>query len=103
MVPATSSILGFFLILYGLFASQVYASFRDLPQITVLAASSLTKPLTELARIYSRSNNITVTTSYDETARQAKKIEEGSQADIFISLKSKHRLCHLVFFLEFLC
>ena len=57
----------------------------DLKQVTVLAASSLTGPLTEISRIYSREHNIIVTTSFDGTAELANKIEQGEQAGIFIS------------------
>lgn len=58
---------------------------HDLPQVTILAASSLSEPLTELTRIYSKKQNIIVTASFDGTAEQARKIEQGEQADIFIS------------------
>lgn len=60
-------------------------TFRDLPNITVLAASSLTDPITELARIYSRKNAITVTASFNSSSEQAWKIQDGDSADIFIS------------------
>lgn len=58
---------------------------HDLPQVTILAASSISEPLTELTRIYSKKQNIIVTASFDGTAEQARKIEQGEQADIFIS------------------
>jgi molybdate transport system substrate-binding protein len=61
------------------------ASTHDLPQVTILAASSLSEPLTELTRIYSKKQNVIVTASFDGTAEQARKIEQGEQADIFIS------------------
>lgn len=57
----------------------------DLPQVTVLAASSLAMPLTSLTRDYSKQHNIIVTTSFAGTAEQASKIEQGEVADIFIS------------------
>lgn len=65
------------------------AQLHDLPQVTVLAASSMSEPLTELARIYSKEKNIIVTTSFDGTAELANKIEQGEQADIFISAHPK--------------
>lgn len=74
-----------FLAVTFIFISNSYANLRDLPQITVLASASLTKPLTEIARIYSRENNVTVTVSFDEVSEQARKIDEGVAADIFIS------------------
>jgi molybdate transport system substrate-binding protein len=58
---------------------------RGLPTITVLAASSLTEPITEIARTYSRKNNITVATEFGSTADQANSIEDGESADVFIS------------------
>lgn len=73
------------LILLFLCPYQAHSQTHDLPQITVLAASSISEPLTEIARIYSRQKNIIVTTSFDGTAELARKIEQGEQADIFIS------------------
>ncbi len=61
------------------------AKMHDLPQVTILATSSFSEPITELARIYSKEKNIIVTASFDGTAEQARKIEQGEQADIFIS------------------
>lgn len=54
-------------------------------QVTILAASSFSGPLTELIRVYSKERNIIVTASFDGTAELARKIEQGEQADIFIS------------------
>jgi molybdate transport system substrate-binding protein len=58
---------------------------NDLPQVTILAASSISEPLTQLTRIYSKEHNIIVTASFDGSAEQARKIEQGEQADIFLS------------------
>lgn len=58
---------------------------EELPHLAVLSASSLTNPLTEIVRLYSRKENITVTTSFDATSEQARKIMDGHSADIFIS------------------
>lgn len=60
------------------------ADIRGLPQITVLASSSVTFPLTEVARIYSRKENITVTTSFESSSEQARRIIQGESADVFI-------------------
>ena len=65
--------------------NSAQAELRDLPHVTVLADSSLTNPITELIRLYSQENMITVTASYDESFDQARKIKEGESADIFIS------------------
>jgi len=61
------------------------AKMSEPPQITILAASSISGPLTELIRKYSKEKNIIVTASFDGTAELAQKIEQGEQADIFIS------------------
>jgi molybdate transport system substrate-binding protein len=45
--------------------------------------------MTELARIYSRQANITVTASYDATPEQTRKIEEGASADVVITSHPK--------------
>lgn len=64
---------------------SVFASTPTLPQITILAASSMSEPITELVRIYSKKNNVIVTASFDGAAELAQKIEQGEQADVFIS------------------
>lgn len=74
-----------FFILMIIFSFNASADIRGLPNITILASSSLTTPITELAIEYSRKKNITVTTSYNSTSEQAWKIEDGDSADIFIS------------------
>lgn len=61
------------------------AQMRNPPQITILAASSISGPLTEIVRLYSKEKNVIVTASFDGTAEQASKIAQGEQADIFIS------------------
>jgi molybdate transport system substrate-binding protein len=58
---------------------------RGMPSITVMAASSLTEPLTEISRAYSRKNNITISTEFGATADQSTNIQAGESADIFIS------------------
>jgi molybdate transport system substrate-binding protein len=65
--------------------SSAFADIRGLPNITILAASSFTDPMTEIVRMYSRKHNITVSASYNSTSEQAWKIEQGEDADIFIS------------------
>ena len=76
----------FFLALcLALFSAPSYAEMRGLPSITVLAASSMTDVITELARTYSRQKNITVSTAYDSSSLLALQIIEGESADIYIS------------------
>jgi molybdate transport system substrate-binding protein len=65
--------------------NKAQADIRGLPNITILASSSLATPITELSRKYSRLYNITVTASYNSSSEQAWRIEEGESADIFIS------------------
>lgn len=76
-----------YLLLISLFIFPITANSAtaDLPQVTILAASSLSQPLAELTRIYSKKHNIIVTASFDGTAELARKIEQGEQADIFIA------------------
>lgn len=73
------------LLVVATYALHARAELRDLPNVNILAASSLTDPITEIVRIYSREKNITVTASYSATSEQAWKIEEGDSADLFIS------------------
>lgn len=64
---------------------QSHAALRNLPSVTVLAASSLTNVLTELASLYSREHNVTISTSYEASGYLASEIIAGESADIFIS------------------
>lgn len=76
----------YLLILFFLLSQfSAAAESRDPPQVTILAASSFSGPLTEITRLYSKQKNIIVTASFDGTAEQAHKIAQGEQADIFIS------------------
>ena len=80
-------IRGMTLLIFILNLSSInaFAATKDLPQITILAASSTADPITELVQIYSRQNNIIVTASFDGTSELARKVEQGDQADILIS------------------
>jgi molybdate transport system substrate-binding protein len=75
----------YLIILIILLANPAHADFRDLPNITVLAASSLTEPMTQIIRMYSRQHDITVSGVYDSSSEQALKIQEGESADVFVS------------------
>jgi len=80
----------FFFFLSSLsYADTVPLQPSDLPNITILADSSLTDALTEIVRLYSREKNITTTASFDDTAEQTHKIVDGETADIFISAHPK--------------
>lgn len=58
---------------------------QELPFVSVMADSSLTVPLTELARLYSYNTGITVNVTYDSSLELASQIEKGEQTDVFIS------------------
>ncbi len=73
------------LLLSVVLSQSALADMRGLPNVTILADSSLTSPMTEIIRIYSRKHNISITASFDPTSEQAFKISEGDLADIFIS------------------
>jgi molybdate transport system substrate-binding protein len=65
--------------------SQTNAEMRDLPFITVYAASSLTLPMTEIIRNYSASHDLTINATYESSSELESRIEEGSSTDIFIA------------------
>jgi molybdate transport system substrate-binding protein len=54
-------------------------------EVILLASSSLTLPMTELIRSYTRSHGITISASFDGTAEQIHKITMGDPADLIIS------------------
>lgn len=62
-----------------------HSAVKDLPAITVLASSSASLPITEIARRFSREQNIAVIVNYGEPALIASQIIDGASADIFIS------------------
>lgn len=66
-------------------ASNAHAELRDLPQLTILAPSSMTQVMTRIARDYSAEKSVTVTTSFDVAYEQAESISSGSPADVFIT------------------
>ena len=59
----------------------------NLDQVHILADPSLTIPLTQVARNYSREHNVTVTASFASTEIQASRIEQGTEADVFITTR----------------
>lgn len=68
--------------------SHAHAELRDLPSVTVFSSSSLSEPLTQISKEFSKKYNITVTASYDSTPAQEGKIERGETCDLFISAHS---------------
>lgn len=68
-----------------MFSPPAQAELREVPFISVMAASSLTVPLTELARLYSITSGITVNVTYDSSIELANQLEKGDRTDIFIS------------------
>ncbi len=57
----------------------------NIESVTILAASSLTVPVTEIAKLYSRDSRIDVNTVYEDSDELLTKIEEGDPADIIIT------------------
>lgn len=62
-----------------------HADVKELPFITVYAASSLTLPLTEAIRLYTKTHPITITALYESSSELEKRIEDTNDADLFIS------------------
>lgn len=54
-------------------------------EVILLASSSLTLPITELVRHYTRTRGITISVSFDGTSEQINKITMGDPADLIIS------------------
>ncbi len=61
---------------------------EELTQIHVLADPSLTIPLTLIARDYSRTYNVSVSTSFANTQKQIETIEEGLDANVLITSRA---------------
>lgn len=73
------------LFLFTLFPTIAFSGIRNLPEITILADSSLTIPVTKIALEYSRKKNVTITTSFASTYEHSENIKIGASADILIS------------------
>lgn len=67
---------------------HAHAKRTDLTQIHVLADPSLTIPLTLIARDYSRQHNVSVSASFANTQKQIQTIEDGLEADVFITSRA---------------
>lgn len=57
--------------------------------IMVMADPSLAVPITQLARRYSQAHLITITTAFTPSHDQARLIEDGASADIFIAARAR--------------
>lgn len=62
----------------------------NIESITILASSSLTVPITEISKQYSRLYNTDVNTVYDASGELLLDIEDGDPADIIITPSKKH-------------
>jgi molybdenum ABC transporter molybdate-binding protein len=68
-----------------LFAQPAFAQRDSLRELSVLADSALTVPLTRLASSYTRESQVSVTLTFAPSFEQALAIEDGEQADILIT------------------
>lgn len=57
----------------------------SVPNITVLADSSLTIPITRLSQQFSRNSLVSVTTTFGQPQRHAEMVEDGEAADVLIT------------------
>ena len=61
----------------------------DSPQLLVLAASSLTAPMKEVAAAWESQNQTSVKLSFGGSSRLATQISQGARADVFLSANRK--------------
>ena len=80
----------FLVITTSAFAADDPNDFGDERSVTVLASSSMTLPLAELAKAYSKQNNIDVNTVYEATPELLEKIKAGDPADVVITPNLKY-------------
>jgi len=69
--------------------SFAVAKTQDVGQLSILADPSLTIPLSQIAREYSREHLVAVTTSFATAKEQADLITSGVEADLFITTQEK--------------
>ena len=67
--------------------APAHAAVLNLPTVTIMADHNLSLAVTEIARDYSRNNQVVVNTSFTSQEAQQKQISEGSSADILITTK----------------
>lgn len=65
------------------------AQSAEIPSLMIMADPSMTLALSEIARNYSRQHKTTVNTSFNNPKAHAQLIQEGAQADIFITASPK--------------
>jgi len=68
-----------------LFFSLSAIAEEELPSVTVLSASSISAPLIELTREYSKNNNVIINLEFSTSLEFVEQIEEGALADVFIT------------------
>jgi molybdate transport system substrate-binding protein len=70
-------------------AQSAFADARDRPEISVLAAASLTETVQTLAAAYQQKSGIVVRASFASSALLARQIEAGARADVFLSADTR--------------
>lgn len=61
------------------------ASFKNIENVTVMAETPLAIPIAQITSRFTNGNAISVSSNFGDSAVQAKKIEDGESADIFIT------------------
>lgn len=80
-------VVTFLLFLFVFYSSFSYAAVLKLPTVTVMADHNLSLAVAEIARNYSRYNQVVVNTSFAQQEVQQTQINEGSAADILITAR----------------
>ena len=80
----------FCLVLGILFSFSFSVSAADKPEVTVFAAASLTDSLDEIIALYQEDSDYAIIPVYESSGTLRQQIEEGADADIFISANKKH-------------
>ncbi len=80
----------FCLVLVILFSFSFSVSAADKPEVNVFAAASLTDCMDEVIARYQEDGNYTIIPVYESSGTLRQQIEEGADADIFISANKKH-------------
>ena len=62
----------------------------NIESVTIMAASSLTVPVTEIAKVYSSQAVIDINTVYENSSELLHKIKDGDPADIIITPSKKY-------------
>lgn len=75
----------FTILILIIFTNISLANTKELSNLTIFAPSSIALPIVEISRIFSKEENISIATSFEQTALQVDKISKNTSADIFIS------------------